>query len=87
MARFIVALAVLLSLIALACKDEVVISGQEELVDPHIQPKLTYSSPALNSVGPFFGWGEYPSTSYIVYLRFNKLMEPASVYGGLVLRS
>jgi hypothetical protein len=75
------------ALCGLSCKDEVLISGQDALVDPNVMPHVSYVSPPMNSVGPYVGWGDFPNESYTFLLRFNKLMEPASVYGGLVLRS
>ncbi len=61
----------------------------ENLVDPHTSPKVLFTYPALNSVGPYSEWEA--SNSYYSTLpfevRFNKLMMPASVRRSLSLRS
>jgi len=50
------------------------LNGQEELVDPAIQPRVIYTNPPMNSIGPYDDF-TYPQ----VQLRFNKLMNINSI--------
>lgn len=69
------------------CKEEIVISNQDALVDPRIAPKVVFTLPPANSVGPYVGWGVYPYERFLFLLRFNKLIDPASAREGFRLTS
>src|SRR6266849_10259975 len=43
-------------------------SNSESLIDPHIQPKIIYTSPAPNSSGPYLDFNGQ------LTIRFNKIM-------------
>lgn len=77
----------LLSVSMLSCTEEIIISSQDALVDPRFAPRMLFSFPPANTVGPYASWGEFPSLDYSIIMRFNKLMDPLSVKAGLRLRS
>lgn len=76
-----------LSAIALGCKGPqgpagpAGSSGAESLIDPSIQPKVIYTYPTANSVGP------YADNFTSIHLRFNKIMDRASMTQSLALSS
>src|SRR5258705_7362462 len=61
-----------LSLCSMSCTDTVVTPG-EILTDPAVMPVVIYTSPQKNSAGP------YSNFNATITVRFNKLMDPASL--------
>jgi hypothetical protein len=61
-----------LGLSSLSCTDTVVTPG-EILTDPAVMPTVIYTSPQKNSIGP------YNNFSATITVRFNKLMDQASL--------
>lgn len=66
-------------------KEEIIISSKDELTDPAVQPKVIFSSPSHQSVGPYplYAPGDQYSRPNII-LRFNKLMRKESVQPGTI---
>src|SRR5206468_2693273 len=64
----------ILCLISLSCKEtDTIYQPVETLTDPDVSPVVIYTFPAAGTVGPYDGF----STSITV--RFNKLMDVASL--------
>ena len=55
-------------------------SGFESLTDPAVMPKIIYSYPPANTVGPYSDFGDN-----IIRLRFNKRMDPKSLLRAISL--
>lgn len=87
MAHGFVWLAMLPLLLLLSCKEEILVSSQDALVDPRFAPNVVLTYPPLNSAGPYSLWGDPGNRGYGILVRFNKLMDPASVRAGLRLAS
>lgn len=77
----------LLMLLSGCTKETVIVTSGDVLVDPAIAPRILYSYPPLNSVGPYAEWSTSSSSFPTIEMRFNKLMDPASVRGSLMLTS
>lgn len=76
--------AALLSALYLGCKGPAGPPGDaESLSDPSVQPKVIYTYPPANSLGP------YPDLGYSnqIQIRFNKFMDPTSVRRAVKLSS
>jgi len=56
-------------------------SSSESLVDPLIKPKVIYTNPLANSVGP------YQDFSGPITLRFNKIMDKSSLRRALSIEA
>jgi hypothetical protein len=81
-------LPLLLAVLALSgCTDEVIVSSQDALADSRIAPRVAWTIPPLNGTGPYAAWGASVGDSYLMTVRFNKLMTSASVAGGFRLGS
>ncbi len=57
--------------------------GVESLTDPSIQPKVLYTYPPANSVGPY----RFPGSSTQLQLRFNKIMDRGSLQHAIGISS
>ena len=79
MARRLFSVILMLSCLSLSCKEEIVVSSEDTLVEARIMPRVTFTDPPMNSVGPYLSWGEYTFAGYPLLVRFNKLMESVSV--------
>ena len=75
----------LIALSLFGCKEEIIISGQDALVDPRFLPRMIFSQPPMNSTGPYALWNS--PDYYGMHLRFNKLMNRGSLRKGLRLSS
>jgi hypothetical protein len=76
--------AALLSAVYVGCKGPAGPPGDaESLSDPSVQPKVIYTYPPANSLGP------YPELGYSnrIQVRFNKFMDPTSVKRAIKLSS
>lgn len=69
------------------CKEEVVVYGPDMLADPRVSPKVVFTYPPMNSTGPYETWGTYPYPSYVILVRFNKLMDPVAAGRSFRFRS
>src|SRR5437867_8209440 len=77
-------LSILISLIAVSCEGPTGPpgpSGSDSLTDPTIKPKVIYTYPDNNSIGPYENFG----TS--ILLRFNKIMDRTALRRALRLTS
>jgi hypothetical protein len=79
---------VLLALLACAqgCK-EVINSGSDSLADPAVMPRVTYTLPLANSIGPYEETYGTEYGTYAIQIRFNKLMQRASLANAVTARS